>query len=72
MVIQMIDKSKIFEGNKFMWDGRTYVNEGEAKSTEEKYRKNGFETKIIKEENQYLIYTRREIKEIVLEGPAPP
>ncbi len=55
-----------------MWDGRTYVNEGEAKSTEEKYRKNGFETKIIKEENQYLIYTRREIKEIVLEGPAPP
>jgi len=55
-----------------MWDGRTYVNEGETKSTEEKYKKDGFETKIIKEENQYLIYTRREIKEIVLEGPAPP
>lgn len=67
----MVDKSKIFDGTKFMWDGRTYTSE-EAKSREEKYRKEGFETKIIQEENQHLVYTRKEVKEAVVEGPAPP
>lgn len=56
-----IDLSKIFEGKKFMWDGMTYENKEQAKEVMERYKKDGFEVRTVKEGNQYLVYSRREV-----------
>lgn len=66
--IEMPADSRLFDGRKYMWDGKTYGSDGEAKSTEEAYKKDGFETKIAQEGDQYLVYTRRVIKEVKVEG----
>lgn len=68
----MPDSFKIIESKKFMWDGETYEGMEQAKAAEENYKKENFETRIIEEEGKPLVYTRREVKEIVLEGEAPP
>ena len=68
----MPDSVKIIDGKKFMWDGETYEAMDAAKTAEEKYKKDNFETQILEEEGKPLVYTRREVKEIVLEGDAPP
>ncbi|MEW5937274.1 MAG: hypothetical protein AB1665_05600 [Candidatus Thermoplasmatota archaeon] len=67
----MVEKSKVFEGKKFMWNGCTYASEVEARNAEDGYKRNGFETKIAQEENRHLVYTRRTVKEVRVEGPAP-
>ncbi len=56
-----IDLSKIFEGKKFMWDGMIYETEEQAKEVMERYKKDGFEVRTVKEGNQYLVYSRREV-----------
>jgi len=68
----MPDSFKIIDGKKFMWDGETYEAMDAAKTAEEGYKKDNFETRIMEEEGKPLVYTRREVKEIVLEGEAPP
>ena len=68
----MPDSFKIIESKKFMWDGETYEGMEQAKAAEENYKKENFETRIIEDEGKPLVYTRREVKEIVLEGEAPP
>jgi len=67
----MPDLSKIIQGKKFMWDGAVYESEKEAKDVNEKYKNDNFEVEMIEEENHYLLYTRRVVKEIVLEGQPP-
>jgi hypothetical protein len=37
----------------------------------EKYKTDNFEVEFVKEENQFLLYTRRVVKEIVLDGKPP-
>lgn len=56
-----IDLSKIFEGKKFMWDGMIYETEEQAKEVMERYKKDGFEVRTVKEGDQYLVYSRREV-----------
>lgn len=68
----MPDSFKIIDSKKFMWDGETYEGMDQAKIAEESYKKENFETMIIEEEGKPLVYTRREVKEIVLEGEPPP
>jgi hypothetical protein len=48
-----------FEGKKFMWDGGTYEDPGQAKQVKENYAKEGFEVQMFEEEGRYLIYSRR-------------
>jgi hypothetical protein len=67
----MVDNYKILDGHKYMWDGYEYKDEGEAKNAAESYRKEGFDVRIVHEDN-YLVYTRREVKEVKVEGPPPP
>lgn len=67
----MAESVKFFDGHKFMWDGKEYESEDEAKKVQEEYIKNNFETRLIQEGNKFLVYTRRVVKEIVLEGPPP-
>ncbi|UCE22424.1 MAG: hypothetical protein JSV46_09515 [Candidatus Aminicenantes bacterium] len=64
--------SIIANRKKFMWDGVVYETKKEAQDTMEKYKKDGFEVESIEEEKKHLLYTRRVITEIVLEGEAPP
>ncbi len=68
----MPDISKIINGKKFMWDGAVYESKKEAEDTMQKYKKDEFEVELIEEEKKHLLYTRRVVKEIVVEGEAPP
>ncbi len=63
---------KIIDGKKFMWDGENYEGMEPANTAEETYKKDGFETRIIEEQGKHLVYSRREVTEIVLEGEPPP
>jgi|WetSurMetagenome_2_1015567.scaffolds.fasta_scaffold911653_1 hypothetical protein len=51
--------SKIFYGKKFMWDGISYENGDQAAAAMEAYKKDGFETERVAENEQVFIYTRR-------------
>ncbi len=67
----MPDSSRILNGKKFMWDGVIYPSQEEAQAVVEKYKKDNFEVEFVDEEKQYLVYTRRVVKEIVLDGQPP-
>jgi hypothetical protein len=60
--------SRRFEGKKYMWDGQVYPDQKQAEEASLKYQANGFQTQMVNEDNQYYIFTRREIKEVVVEG----
>jgi hypothetical protein len=64
----MPESVKIIDGKKFMWDGETYEDLDRAKTAEESYKNNKFETRIVEEEGKSLVYTRREVTEIEVEG----
>ncbi len=68
----MPDLSKLIDGKKYMWDGVTYESEEQAQEVKKKYEDDGFEVQLIQEENQYFVYSRRVVTEIVLEGEPPP
>ena len=60
--------SRIFDGKKFLWDGSTYNDEKSAFEISQKYESDGFETKVINEEDKYFVFSRRIVKEIIVEG----
>ena len=66
-----MDNVKIFNGKKFMWDGKTYTTESEALKVKEEYEKNNFETRLVSEENDHFLFTRRVVTEVVVEGQPP-
>jgi len=65
------DSVKILDTKKFLWDGETYDTKEVAEEAENKYKGNNFETKLLEEEGKFLVYTRRVVTEVVVEG-APP
>ena len=67
----MPDASKIINGKKVMWDGVEYETEKEAQDVKKTYAEDNFEVELVEEEGKYLLYTRRVVTEIVLEGEAP-
>ena len=61
-----------YDGNsKFMWDGEIYQNREGMESKKGEYEGNNFEVRVFEQEGCYLLYTRRVVKEIVLDGPSP-
>lgn len=56
-----IPLAKKVEGEKFMWDGATYDDPGQAKQVMEDYAKEGFEVQMVEEEGRYFIYSRRPV-----------
>jgi hypothetical protein len=64
----MPESVKIIDGKKFMWDGETYDGIDQAKTAEESYKNDKFETRIIEEDGKPVVYTRREVTEVVVEG----
>jgi hypothetical protein len=67
----IMNVAKYLDGEKFMWDGKTYSTEAEALKVKEVYEKDNFETSLIKEEDEYFLFTRRVVTEVVVEGQPP-
>ena len=59
---------KIINGKKFMWDECDYPEKENALEAEQKYKNDGFETEVIENENKFFVFTRRVVKEVVIEG----
>jgi hypothetical protein len=59
---------RYFDGCKYMWDGEVYASESIAREKASAYLKDKFEVRIVKAGNDFLIYTRRVVKEVVVEG----
>lgn len=62
---------KIIDDKKFMWDGKVYESESEAKDVMGEYKKDNFEVRMLEQEGKNLLYTRRLVTEVVVEGPPP-
>lgn len=60
--------SKLFDGKKFMWDGLEYTTADEAKNVATGYSQNGFETRVDAEDGKHYVYSRKEVKEVVVSG----
>ena len=67
-----MENAKVIDGKKFMWDGETYTGKEKAQEVISNYEKEGFETRLIKEGEEYFIYSRRVVTEIIVEGQQPP
>jgi len=63
-----MEKVKILDEKKFMWDSRTYMSESEANTIKEEYEKKDFETLMFQEEENYFLFTRKVITEVVVEN----
>ncbi len=59
------------EGDKFMWDGELYETREAAEAKQKEYEAHDFETQLVEREGKFLVYSRRVVTEIVLEGEAP-
>jgi len=59
------------DGDKFMWDRGSYATRDEADAKATTYAADDFETQVIESEGAFLVYTRRVVTEIVLDGQAP-
>jgi len=62
---------RFFDRRKFMWDGEAYDSRIAAEARKNDYEKQGFEAQLVEEEGAPLLYTRRVVKEIVIEGEPP-
>ena len=54
------------EGKKFMWDGRVFDTREESLQQAEAYRKDNFEARTLEQDEKFLVYSRRVVKELVL------
>ena len=63
-----MESAKIIDDKKFMWDGETYSGKEKAQEIISTYEKEGFETRLIKEGDEYFVFSRRVVTEIVVEG----
>ena len=58
---------RFFDRRKFMWDGEAY-DPPAAEAKKKDYESQGFETQLVEEEGKAFVYTRRVVREIVIEG----
>ena len=58
----------LYKEKKFMWDGIDYPSKEKALEKIQEYKDKGFEVETIEESGKTYLYTRRVVKEIVVEG----
>jgi hypothetical protein len=63
-----MELARRFDGKKFMWDGKVYPDEKQAQEAAQKYQADGFHAALFSQDNQFYVFTRREVKESVGEG----
>jgi len=66
-----IEEARFVNKDKYMWDGEIYETREDAEKKKAKYEGNNFQVQLFEEEGKYLVYTRRVVTEIVLEGQPP-
>ena len=54
-----MDLARVFNGKKYMWDGRIYETKQDMKKTAEEYAKENFEVEEVEEEGKFYLFTRR-------------
>ncbi len=54
-----MELARLFDGKKFMWDGKVYENETESQGQQQHYRSLGFEVCSLIEPDGHYIFTRR-------------
>ncbi len=59
---------RLFDGRKFMWDGESYETRAAAEAKRNEYATGGFETELIEDEGVPWLYTRRVVKDVVVDG----
>jgi hypothetical protein len=63
---------RLFEGRKFMWDGEVHASRDAADAKRKEYEGRNFEAQSVEEDGTYLVYTRRVVTGVVVEGEPPP
>jgi hypothetical protein len=63
------DRATIIDGKKFLWDGRLFETHDDASLQAEAYKNDNFEVHLVEEEGKHLVYTRRLVKEVVVNAP---
>jgi hypothetical protein len=63
---------RFIDRRKFMWDGEVYDSQAAADARQAEYKAHEFEVQTIQEEGKFLLYTRRVVKNVVVEGEPPP
>jgi len=63
-----MDLARIFDGKKFMWDGRSYDDEQDMNRVKQEYLSQGFEVQSAKEDDKYYLFSRRVAKAVVVNG----
>lgn len=58
----------VMNGKKFMWDGLDYAPGEEASQKIQKYKADGFEVEAVEEDGKMVLYTRRVVKEVVVQN----
>jgi hypothetical protein len=55
------------KGKKFMWDGIDYPSKEKALEKIQTYKNNGFEVETYEESGRIYLYTRRVVKELIVQ-----
>lgn len=71
LIAMNIANVRFFEDKKFMWDNVLYETKEEAENVKNKYENDKFEVRLVEQDNKYVLYTRRVVTEVKVEG-APP
>jgi hypothetical protein len=66
----MPEISRKINGKKYMWDGTINEKEEDARNFLESYKSDNFETELVTEDGKFLVYTRRIVSDVVIEGDA--
>lgn len=64
----MAERARFFDGRKFMWDGEEYQEKEKVAEAQKQYREKGFEVESCTEDGKTLLYTRRVVTEVVVDG----
>ena len=64
-------RSRIIDGMKFMWDGIDYESTEEAEKAKAEHEEKSFETRLVEEDGKPRVYTRRVVKDVVVDGSPP-
>jgi hypothetical protein len=61
----------ILDGKKYIWDGSTYDSEPASEDQATNYKRENFEVQVVGQGEIYLVYSRRVVTDVVVEGEAP-
>ena len=58
----------VVEGKKLIWDGFDYTSGDDSSKKMQKYKDDGFEVEVIEENGKTFLYTRRVVKEVIVQN----